>query len=84
MFGPPITFTAMPMVVTALPVAFAFDDEFIGRRLQPVHRRLGQQRVGHLGQDLRWLAVRGDDRGGFAVAFDDQLVEVNSRTNRRR
>ena len=33
-------------------------------------------RVGHHGQDFRWLPVRRDDCRGFAVAFDDQLVEV--------
>ena len=60
----------------ALPVGLAFDDEFVGGRLQSVHRGLGQQWVGHHGQDFRGLAVAGDDGGGGAVAFDDELVEV--------
>jgi hypothetical protein len=37
---------------------------------------LGQQRVGHHGQDLWGFAVAGDDGGGLPVALDDQLVEV--------
>jgi hypothetical protein len=37
----------------SLPVRLAFDDEFVGGRLQSVRRLLSQQRVGHHGQDLR-------------------------------
>lgn len=59
-----------------MAVGRAFDDEFVGRRLQSVHRGLGQQGVGHHGQDLGWFAVAGDDGGGVAVAFDDEFVEV--------
>jgi hypothetical protein len=72
----------------ALPVGLAFDDEFVGGRLQPVHRGLGQQWIGHHGQDLGGFSVAGDVGGGLAVAFDDELVEVaglvaSSRCNAR-
>jgi hypothetical protein len=60
----------------ALSVGLAFDDEFVGRGLQAVHRGLGQQWVGHQGQDLWGFAVAGDDGGGLAVMFDDELIEV--------
>ena len=59
-----------------MPVRLAFDDEFVGGRLQSVYRGLRQEWVGHHGQDLRGFAVAGDDGGGGAVAFDDELVEV--------
>ena len=36
----------------ALPVGLAFDDEFVGGRLQPVHGGLGEEWIGHHGQDL--------------------------------
>jgi hypothetical protein len=61
------------MRLLALPLRLAFEDEFIGGRLQSVHRRLGQQWVGHHGQDFWRFSVPG---GGVAVAFDDELVEV--------
>src|ERR1700693_5713238 len=50
----------------ALPVRLALDDEFVGGRLQSVHRGLGEQRVGHHGQDL-W---------GFAVATARKLTQA--------
>jgi hypothetical protein len=60
----------------ALSVGLAFDDEFVGGGLEPVHRGLGQEWVGHHGQDLWWFVVAGDDGRSLAAAFDDQLVEV--------
>jgi hypothetical protein len=60
----------------ALAVAFALDDEFERGGLQPIDRGLGQQRVRHHGQHLRGFPVRGDDRGGLAVAFHDQLIKI--------
>jgi hypothetical protein len=44
--------------------------------LQPVHGGLGEQWVGHHGQDLGAFAVAGDDGRRVAVAFDDELAEV--------
>jgi hypothetical protein len=58
----------------ALPVRLALDDEFVGGRLQSVHRELGEQQVGHHGQDLWGFAVAGDDGGGGAVAFDRSRI----------
>ena len=57
----------------ALPVGLTFFDEFVGCRLQSVHRRLGQQRVSHHGQDLRGFAVTGDDGRCAPVAFAPRL-----------
>jgi hypothetical protein len=48
-----------PALALALSVGLAFDDEFVGRRLQSVHRGLGLERVGHHGQDLGWFGVTG-------------------------
>jgi hypothetical protein len=43
--------------------------------LVPVDGGLGQQRVGHLGEPVDRLPVRGDDGGG-AVALDDEPIDV--------
>ena len=59
-----------------LAVGLAFDDQFIGRTLDPVDGGLGQERVGHLSQELARVPVRGDDRRSLAMAFDHQLIEV--------
>jgi hypothetical protein len=60
----------------SLPVALALNDQLERGGLEAVDRGLGQQRVGHHGQDLGWFPVGGDDRGGVLVAFHDQLIEV--------
>jgi hypothetical protein len=58
------------------PVGLAVEDEFVGGGLQPVDCGLGEERVGHVAEPLDWFSVRGDDRGGGAVAFDDELVAM--------
>ena len=37
-----------------LAVGLALDDEFVGGALEAVDRGLGEQRVGHLGEELIW------------------------------
>ena len=44
--------------------------------MEPVDRGLREERVGHLSEPLDRFAVGGDDGGGGAVAFDDELVDV--------
>ena len=58
------------------PVGLAVEDEFVGGGLEPVDGGLGEERVGHQPEPLDRLAVGGDDGGGGAVAFDDELVDV--------
>ena len=41
----------------ALPVGLAVEDEFVGRRLQPVDGGLGEEGVGHLCEPLDRLTV---------------------------
>jgi hypothetical protein len=48
----------------------------VGRRLQSVDRRFGEQRVGHQGQPLDRLPVRGGHRRRGPMPFDDQLLDV--------
>jgi hypothetical protein len=48
----------------------------VGGGLEPVDGGLGEERIGHETEPLDGLAVGGDDGGGGAVAFDDQLVDV--------
>jgi hypothetical protein len=60
----------------AASLGVAFDDELVGGVLEPVDRGLGQEGVGHEGEPLDRFAVRGDDGGGGAVAFDDELVDL--------
>jgi hypothetical protein len=38
--------------------------------------RLGQQRVGHHGRDLKRFAVAVGDRGSVTMPLDDQFVDV--------
>jgi hypothetical protein len=59
-----------------LSVGLAFNDELERRALESIHRALGEQRVGHHGQDLGRFAIAGDNRAGCAVPFDDQFVEI--------
>jgi hypothetical protein len=59
-----------------LAVGLAVEDEFVGSGLEPVDRGLSQQRVGHQGEPLNWLAVGRHDGGGGAVSLHDQLVDV--------
>ena len=59
-----------------MPVGLAVEDEFVGGGLEPVDGGLGEERVGHVGEPLDRFPVRGDDRGGDAVAFDDELVDI--------
>ena len=60
----------------AAAVGVAFDDELVAGGGEPVDGGLGQERVGHEGQPFAGVAVGGDDGGGPAVAFGDDLVEV--------
>ena len=59
-----------------MPVGVAVEDEFVGGGLEPVDRRLGEERVGHQAEPLDRGAVRGHDCRGAAVPFDDQFVDV--------
>jgi hypothetical protein len=60
----------------ALPVGLAVEDEFVGGGLEPVDGGLGEEWVGHEAEPLDGLAVGGDDRGGGAVSFRDEFVDV--------
>ena len=60
----------------ALPVGLAVEDEFVGGGLEPVDGGLGEERVGHLGEPLDRLTVRGRHGRRGAVSFDDELVDV--------
>src|SRR5258708_17095101 len=57
-------------------VGVAFDDELVAGGGEPVDGGLGQERVGHEREPFAGVAVGGDDGGGPAVAFGDDLVEV--------
>lgn len=60
----------------ASPVGLAVDDEFVGVGVEPVDGGLGEERVGHLGEHLAGIPVRGEDRRRTPVAFDDDLVDL--------
>jgi hypothetical protein len=60
----------------ALPVGLAVEDEFVGGGLETVDGGLREERVGHEPEPLDRFAVRGDNGGGGAVAFDDELVDI--------
>ncbi|MDQ1420500.1 MAG: hypothetical protein QOJ52_2462 [Acidimicrobiaceae bacterium] len=49
----------------AAPVAFAVEDEFVGRRLKPVDSGLREERVGHEAEPFDRFPVGGHDGGGF-------------------
>ncbi len=60
----------------SLPVGRAFDDQDVCCWGEPVNGGLGQEWLAHHGELLGGFAVGGADGRGFAVAFDDDFVEV--------
>ena len=66
-----------------LAVGLALDDELPRGALQPVDGGLGEQRVGHDGQPLARVPVRGQHGGRGVVALDDELVDVGGLGARR-
>jgi hypothetical protein len=60
----------------ALSVGLAVEDEFVGGGLESVDGGLGEERVGHETEPFDRFTVARDDGRCFAVAFDDELVDI--------